>query len=64
MFSPTPGEGCMSKNPKYVDPDDGDFRLQNDSPCRDAAEGGEDMGAIETYEAVDAVSFGHIKALF
>jgi hypothetical protein len=64
MFSPTPGDGCMSQNPKYVDPGDGDFRLQNDSPCRGAAEGGDDMGALETHNAVDAASFGRIKALF
>jgi hypothetical protein len=64
MFSPIPGDGCIYKNPEYVDPNNGDYRLQNDSPCRNAAEGGEDMGALETYEAVETVSFGRIKALF
>ena len=32
-----PGDGNLSENPLFVDPDNGDFRLQAGSPCIDSA---------------------------
>jgi hypothetical protein len=57
----------MYEDPLYVDANSGDYRLDEDSPCRGAAEGGEDMGAIPYYDEetiVTPVSFGYIKAIF
>ena len=31
-----PGEGNISEDPRFVDPDNGDYRLRPDSPCIDA----------------------------
>jgi hypothetical protein len=33
---PEPGVGCLSADPLFVDPDTGDFRLQENSPCAGA----------------------------
>lgn len=33
-YQPSPGTGEMQLDPKFVDPDDGDFRLADDSPLR------------------------------
>ncbi len=34
------GEHGIAVDPKFVDPDNNDYRLQLDSPCLDAGEGG------------------------
>jgi hypothetical protein len=56
----------MYDDPLYVDANDADYNLQEDSPCRGAAEGGEDMGALPYDPNINVVpvSFGHIKAIF
>ncbi len=33
-----PGEGNIDANPRFVDPENGDFRLRQDSPCIDAGD--------------------------
>ena len=41
-----PGEGCISQNPLYCQPEYGDFTLHTYSPCLGTGEGGADMGAF------------------
>ena len=38
------GTGCISANPLWVDPVNGDFTLDASSPCKGAASDGGDMG--------------------
>ena len=40
----TVGTGCISSDPKFVNPGSGDFHLQQLSPCKNAASDGLDMG--------------------
>ena len=40
----TAGAGCISANPLWTDPVNGDFTLGDSSPCKDAASDGGDMG--------------------
>ncbi len=35
------GTGNIDQDPQFVDPENGDFRVQSDSPCIDAADGSE-----------------------
>jgi len=38
------GTGCISSDPKFVDPENGNFHLGTGSPCIGTGEGGIDMG--------------------
>jgi CotH protein/lamin tail-like protein len=40
------GEGNISEDPLFLDPDHGNFELTAGSPCRGTAASGEDMGAL------------------
>jgi len=40
----TAGAGCISANPLWTDPVNGDFTLDDSSPCKGAASDGGDMG--------------------
>ncbi len=37
-FEPEPGEGLIAENPLFVDADEGDYNLQEDSPCIDSGD--------------------------
>jgi|GEM_PF-2781918 hypothetical protein len=37
-FDPSPGTGMLYENPSFVNPDEGDFHLQEDSPCIDTGD--------------------------
>jgi len=41
---PFPGDGNITDDPRFVEPDANDFRLDEDSPCRGAGQNGVDMG--------------------
>ena|GEM_PF-1025429 len=41
-----PDEGCISADPVYCDPDDGDYSLWAGSPCLGAGQEGTDIGAF------------------
>jgi len=41
---PFPGDGNITDDPLFVDPDANNFRLDGDSPCRGAGKDGVDMG--------------------
>lgn len=45
-----PGEGCIAKDPEFVDPANFDFHLKESSPCRKAASDGGDLGFRPTPE--------------
>jgi parallel beta-helix repeat protein/predicted outer membrane repeat protein len=42
----TPGDGCISDDPVFCDPENGNYYLQNTSPCLGAGQGGSDIGAL------------------
>ena len=42
----TRGRGNITEDPEFVDPEDGDYRLGPDSPCRGQADDGMDMGCF------------------
>jgi len=42
----TPGEGNITEDPLFVDPDDDDYRLEGASPCIGAASDGRNMGCF------------------
>ncbi len=46
------GEDPVLKPPRYVDPEDGDFRLRPGSPARGAATDGTDLGALHEDSGV------------
>jgi hypothetical protein len=48
----------------FKDFDNNDFDLTENSPCRNAGEGGKDMGAKPYPTAIAPTSFGKVKALF
>ena len=55
----TAANGCITADPKFVDPANGDFRLQPDSPCRN-------KGANEAWmsaSAIDPVTGRRVKSL-
>jgi parallel beta-helix repeat protein len=41
-----PGEGCISEDPIFCNPANGDYQLWIDSPCLGTGDGGSDMGAF------------------
>jgi hypothetical protein len=45
-YFPAAEKGRIAKNPRFLDPAKGDFRLQKDSPARRAGLHGEDLGAL------------------
>ena len=49
-----PGPGNLNRNPWFRNPAEGDYRLADTSPCRDAAEDGGDMGAAYPVGACPA----------
>jgi hypothetical protein len=59
-------DGNFSADPLFCDPENGDFRLQEDSPCAPGGAcdlvGAEGVGCEET--AVPATTWGAIKAMF
>ena len=53
------GSSCVIGDPKFVDPANGDFRIQPDSPCRDKGANEDWMSA----SAIDPVTGRRVKAL-
>jgi len=47
------GKGCISKDPKFRDPEKLDYRLKPSSPCRKRASDGKDMGVRQTPEMTE-----------
>jgi hypothetical protein len=45
-----PGKGCFSKEPRFRDPENFDYRLKKNSPCREKASDGGDIGCRYTPE--------------
>jgi len=44
-FSPFPGTGNISEDPMFIDVANNDFRLKENSPCKNGADDGYNMGA-------------------
>jgi len=42
----TPGEGCISADPLFCDPENDNYYLYNTSPCVGTGQGGVDIGAL------------------
>ena len=62
-----PGDGNISEDPLFCDPDIGDYHLQNDSPCApDNNDCGVLMGAwpVGCSTSVESRSWGQVKALY
>jgi len=49
-FPGATGNGNIDADPKFVDPDNGDYRLQFDSPCIDAGSNGRAMDSVAPYD--------------
>lgn len=52
-----PGLGCVSVNPAFIDPENGDYHLQTNSPCIDAGNPSSDY-SIEPVPNGDRVNMG------
>lgn len=55
----TTGNGCLAADPKFVDPANGNFRLQPNSPCVNAGLNADWM----TSNAIDPVTGKRVKVL-
>ncbi len=61
---PQPGTGEIHKDPLFEDYANNDFDIAENSPCRGTGENGKDMGGRPYAAAVEASSWGRVKALF
>jgi len=61
---PQPGTGEIHADPLFVNYNNNDFDLTENSPCRGAGEGGKDMGGRPYPTGIAPASLGRVKALF
>lgn len=63
-------DGCFEADPMFCDPENGNFRLQDGSPCLPGEHGGYSCGLIGAYgancipEPIEETSWGRVKFQF